>query len=68
MEFEFITDSAPQEILLKFLDTISNTNMHGEKGQVLSRQIRRVFFAWTIALGKIVAMDNLKNLHVIVVD
>jgi hypothetical protein len=39
MEFEFIIESAPQEALLKFLNTISNTNRDAKKGKKISKQI-----------------------------
>lgn len=42
MEFKLFIDSAPQEILLKFLNTVCNSNRDGEKGQKISRQLEIV--------------------------
>jgi hypothetical protein len=30
--------------------------------------LRATFFAWSVALGKIFTMDNLRKMHVVVVD
>jgi len=44
MEFKLITDSAKQEMSLKFLNLVSNTNEGGEKWQIISRQIGKSAF------------------------
>jgi hypothetical protein len=44
MEFKLATDSTPQEIPLNVLNTVSNSNWDGEKGQKISRQIRKSDF------------------------
>ena len=42
MEFKLIADSAPQEIKLKFLKTVSNSNGDWETGQKIGRASRWV--------------------------
>lgn len=37
MEFKLIADSTPQVIMLKYLETVNNSNRDGEKRQKIDR-------------------------------